>query len=149
MRGYTTTFAVLARRGMNGLTVLMLSLTLVFTGSTHASAQETIDDFNYEWLHRDWQRFLPQGINCVWPTYYVDENAGRGGDGSREHPFATLGEAIAASANPAVCGPTIMLFPGRYEIGRLVLEKPTILRGQAGTVVVASILNVSALPLWL
>lgn len=149
MRRYTTKFARFGRLSLNALAVLALSLTLGVTGSTNASAQITVDEVNYDWLHREWERFLPRESNCVWPTYYVDENAGRGGDGSRERPFATLAEALAASADPAVCGPTVILFPGRYEIGRLVVEKPTILRGHPGTTIVASILNVSALPLWL
>lgn len=130
------------------LAAIALVLTLGATGSRTVSAQAVADDVDYDWLHRQWARFLPPGTECTWPTYYVDERAGRGGDGSVEQPFAALVEALAAAGDTAVCGPTVILRSGRYKVGRLVLSKPTILRGQAGTTIVGSIVNVSALPLW-
>jgi hypothetical protein len=103
----------------------------------------------YDELHREWARFLPPGSDCTWPTHYVDARAGRDGDGSANNPFASLDEALAAASDPSVCGPTIILVPGRYELGQLIVDKPTILRGQLGTTIVGSIVNVSALPVWL
>jgi hypothetical protein len=140
------------RRKTNSVyAVAALVLGLAFASSimTRASPQEP-RDIDYTRLHRDWARFLPPGTVCEWPTYHVDQAARRGGTGTAEDPFATLEEALAAADDEQVCGPTVVLQPGRYEVGRVVLAKPTILRGQiAAAVIVGTFVNVSPIPLWM
>jgi hypothetical protein len=137
-----------ARRRLAAAAVVALASMTAVARPGRATAQTTSDD-PYEWLHDDWARFLPRSAECTWPTFYVDPRAERGGDGSRERPFATVDEALAAADDPAICGPTLFLSPGDHELGRLILAKPTILRGESGTRLIASIVNVAALPLWL
>jgi hypothetical protein len=136
------------RLTLRTLAVVLFGLTAASSSVTPASAQDP-GDVDYGWLHDEWERFLPAGTVCDWPTYYVEQRAGRGGQGTREDPFSTLDQAFLAASDERVCGPTVVLRPGRYELGRLVLAKPTILRGQAGTIVLGSFVNVSSLPLWL
>jgi len=142
------TATIVRRAANNALAKAAVGLVVIAVGAGGAAAQTLPDDTDYGRLHLDWQRFLPRGSECAWPTYYVDREAPRGRDGDAGH-YATVDDALAAAADDAVCGPTIFLSAGRYEIGQLVLSKPTIFRGQGQTELVGSIVNVSALPLWL
>jgi hypothetical protein len=81
--------------------------------------------------------------------YRVDARSEAAREDSAGHSVGSLAEALAAASDPDVCGPTIIIGPGEYELGRFVVEKPTILRGQPGTTLVGSIINTTPLPIWL
>jgi len=53
------------------------------------------------------------------PTFYVDDDAAAGGDGSAEHPFKTINQAIAAlpvdGANTVTGKSVIHVMPGTYR----------------------------------
>jgi len=63
-------------------------------------------------------------------TLYADANAVEQGDGTGERPFATIAEAVAASAGGR--GDTIVLRPGAYCESPLVLLPHTTLMSEAG-----------------
>jgi hypothetical protein len=62
---------------------------------------------------------------------YVDARAAAGGDGSRERPFATLAEAIGASAPDG----TLVLLPGRHVVAPFAVTRALTLRGSCARAV--------------
>ncbi len=90
-------------------------------------------------LHERWQRLHFPGVSCTWPTMAV--GAGRG--------FASIADALAAArADPSACGPTVAL-AGRDPSPSIEITQPTILVGESGAEITATVWSTRGQPLWL
>jgi hypothetical protein len=72
-------------------------------------------------------KVLPAGCTSV--KIHVDGAAKKGGDGSANAPFVTVGEAVAAGEKLQPCAMTAVIAPGKYAEGTVVTRIPTVIAG--------------------